>query len=220
MGEQFTAADVVIGADIRWGTMFKLVPERPEFSAYIARIAARPAAKRAEAKDSESGRGVRSSHRLASDRGEGACCPRKPIIGRWGCLLAGCAVSAVSLERRPLWPRTIPNCGVTPYRAVYAAGSTNLLARMAAQAWEQRLGKPFVVENRPGGQQIGVNAVAKAAPDGYTLLMATSSAMGVNPTLYKKIAYDPVKDFQPIGDDGAPAVHSRGQQQSAGEEPR
>ena len=70
---------------------------------------------------------------------------------------------------------------------------------MAAQAWEQRLGKSFVVENRPGaGQQIGVNAVAKAAPDGYTLLMATSSAMAVNPTLYKKIAYDPVKDFQPI----------------------
>jgi tripartite-type tricarboxylate transporter receptor subunit TctC len=79
------------------------------------------------------------------------------------------------------------------------AGSTDLLARMAAQAWEQRLGKSFVVENRPGaGQQIGVNAVAKAEPDGYTLLMATSSAMGVNPTLYKKIAYDPVKDFQPI----------------------
>ena len=79
------------------------------------------------------------------------------------------------------------------------AGSTDLLARMAALAWEQRLGKSFVVENRPGaGQQIGVNAVAKAAPDGYTLLMATSSAMAINPTLYKKIAYDPVKDFQPI----------------------
>src|ERR1051326_5951338 len=79
------------------------------------------------------------------------------------------------------------------------AGSTDILARMAALAWEQKFGKSFVVENRPGaGQQIGVNAVAKAAPDGYTLLMATSSAMGVNPTLYKKIAYDPVKDFQPI----------------------
>ena len=79
------------------------------------------------------------------------------------------------------------------------AGSTDLLARIAAQVWEQRIGKPFVVENRPGaGQQVGVNAVAKAAPDGHTLLMATSSAMAVNPTLYKKIAYDPVKDFQPI----------------------
>jgi len=53
MGEQFTAADVVIGANIRWGTMFKLVPERPEFSAYAQRIAARPAAQRAEAKDKQ-----------------------------------------------------------------------------------------------------------------------------------------------------------------------
>ena len=53
MGEQFTAADVIIGANIRWGTMFKLLPERPEFTAYAARIAARPAAQRAEAKDKE-----------------------------------------------------------------------------------------------------------------------------------------------------------------------
>jgi len=53
MGEQFTAADVVIGANIRWGTMFKLIPERPEFTAYAARIAARPAAQRAEAKDKD-----------------------------------------------------------------------------------------------------------------------------------------------------------------------
>ncbi|HVZ53778.1 MAG TPA: glutathione S-transferase family protein [Pseudolabrys sp.] len=51
MGEDFTAADVVVGATIRWGMMFKLIPERPEFAAYVARIAARPAAQRAEAKD-------------------------------------------------------------------------------------------------------------------------------------------------------------------------
>ena len=53
MGEQFTAADVVIGSNIRWGTMFKLIPERKEFTDYAARIAPRPAAKRAEAKDKE-----------------------------------------------------------------------------------------------------------------------------------------------------------------------
>jgi glutathione S-transferase len=53
MGEQFTAADVVLGANIRWGMMFKMIPERPEFTAYAARIAARPAAQRAEAKDKE-----------------------------------------------------------------------------------------------------------------------------------------------------------------------
>jgi glutathione S-transferase len=51
MGEQFTAADVVIGSGIRWGTMFKLIPERAEFKAYIERIAARPASQRADEKD-------------------------------------------------------------------------------------------------------------------------------------------------------------------------
>jgi glutathione S-transferase len=55
LGEQFTAADVVIGSQVRWGTIFKLVPERPEFAAYSARIAARPAAQRAEARDKEMG---------------------------------------------------------------------------------------------------------------------------------------------------------------------
>ncbi|HEX2215844.1 MAG TPA: glutathione S-transferase family protein [Xanthobacteraceae bacterium] len=53
IGEQFTAADVVIGANIRWGMMFKLVPERPEFVDYAARLAGRPAAQRAEAKDQQ-----------------------------------------------------------------------------------------------------------------------------------------------------------------------
>jgi glutathione S-transferase len=53
MGEQFTAADVVIGSTLRWGTMFKLIPERKEFVDYIARFADRPAAKRAAAKDEE-----------------------------------------------------------------------------------------------------------------------------------------------------------------------
>ena len=53
MGEQFSAADVVIGSNIRWGMMFKMVPERPEFVDYAARLAARPGAKRAEAKEAE-----------------------------------------------------------------------------------------------------------------------------------------------------------------------
>jgi glutathione S-transferase len=53
MGEQFTAADVVIGSTLRWGTMFKLLPERPEFTAYIGRLASRPALQRAEAQDKE-----------------------------------------------------------------------------------------------------------------------------------------------------------------------
>jgi glutathione S-transferase len=53
MGEQFTAADVVIGSTLRWGMMFKLLPERPEFTAYVGRLAGRPALQRAEAGDKE-----------------------------------------------------------------------------------------------------------------------------------------------------------------------
>jgi tripartite-type tricarboxylate transporter receptor subunit TctC len=99
----------------------------------------------------------------------------------------------------PATAQDYPSKPVTIVVPFTPAGSTDLLARIAASAWEKATGKSFVVENRPGaGQQIGVNAVAKAAPDGHTLLMATSSAMAVNPALYKKIAYDPVKDFQPI----------------------
>ncbi|MBX9845288.1 MAG: glutathione S-transferase family protein [Xanthobacteraceae bacterium] len=55
LGDQFTAADVIIGSNVRWGTMFNLVPRRPEFDAYAARIAARPATQRAEARDKEFG---------------------------------------------------------------------------------------------------------------------------------------------------------------------
>jgi len=92
-----------------------------------------------------------------------------------------------------------PTRSVTLIVPFTPAGATDILGRMAAAALEARLGKSFVVENRPGaGQQIGVNAVARAAPDGYTLLVATSSALAINPSLYKKLSYDPVKDFQPI----------------------
>jgi tripartite-type tricarboxylate transporter receptor subunit TctC len=116
---------------------------------------------------------------------------------RWLCPIVAVALLALGASRASA--EDYPTHTVTIIVPFTPAGSTDILARMAALAWEQKLGKSFVVENRPGaGQQIGVNMVAKAAPDGYTLLMATSSAMGVNPTLYKKIAYDPVKDFQPI----------------------
>jgi len=99
----------------------------------------------------------------------------------------------------PVAAQDYPTRTVTIIVPFTPAGATDILGRMAAAALEARLGKSFVVENRPGaGQQIGVNAVARAAPDGYTLLVATSSALAINPTLYKKISYDPVKDFQPI----------------------
>jgi tripartite-type tricarboxylate transporter receptor subunit TctC len=74
-----------------------------------------------------------------------------------------------------------------------------MLARMLGQNFEQRLGKTFLIENRPGaGSVVAANAVAKAAADGYTLLMAPSPTMAVNVTLYKNLPYDPTTDFVPL----------------------
>jgi tripartite-type tricarboxylate transporter receptor subunit TctC len=78
------------------------------------------------------------------------------------------------------------------------AGGTDILARVLAQHLSQTMGQQFVVENRPGaGNVIGIEAVARAAPDGYTLLMAPSTLV-LNGIMHKKIPYDPQRDFAPI----------------------
>jgi len=80
-----------------------------------------------------------------------------------------------------------------------AGAATDLLARILAPQLGDRLGKSFVVENRPGaGTLTASNAVAKANPDGYTILMGTSTPLAINATLYKHLPYDPVKDFVPL----------------------
>src|SRR6266540_3442966 len=112
--------------------------------------------------------------------------------------LTGTAVAA--LFASPLaWAQDYPTRGVTIVVPFTPGGSTDIIARMLAQKLEQRLGKSFVVENRPGaGTIIAASAVAKSAPDGYLLLMAPSSTMAVNVTLYKKLPYDPTTDFIPL----------------------
>ena len=78
------------------------------------------------------------------------------------------------------------------------AGATDIVGRIVAQKLGERLGQSVVVENRPGaGGTIGSDIVAKSAPDGYTLLMATSSTHSIGPAL-QKLSYDPVRDFAPI----------------------
>jgi tripartite-type tricarboxylate transporter receptor subunit TctC len=85
---------------------------------------------------------------------------------------------------------------VVPY---VSGGSTDILARIVGQKLEQRLGKPVIVENKPGaGTVIGSNLVAHADPDGYTLLMATPTPMAINVTLHKKLPYDPGTDLVPL----------------------
>ena len=77
-------------------------------------------------------------------------------------------------------------------------GGTDILARQIAQKLTERWGQQVIVDNRPGaGQMIGIELVAKAAPDGYTLVM-TATPLALNTVLYKKVPYDPVRDFAPI----------------------
>ena len=80
-----------------------------------------------------------------------------------------------------------------------AAGSTDTVARLTAQRLGQALGQQVVVENRPGaGGIIGADLVAKAQPNGYTLLVAGTGIVAINPFLYKNISYDPVRSFRPV----------------------
>ena len=79
------------------------------------------------------------------------------------------------------------------------AGPTDLMSRAVAEKLSQRLGQPFVVDNRPGaGGNIGAEVVARSAPDGYVLMIGHVGTHAVNAALYSKIGFDPVKDFTPI----------------------
>ncbi len=84
-----------------------------------------------------------------------------------------------------------------------AGGPTDQVARIVGAKLSDLLGQSFIVENRTGaGGNIGAAEVAKAAPDGYTLLMATVSTHAINPGLYKNMPYDPIKDFAPVAQVG------------------
>jgi tripartite-type tricarboxylate transporter receptor subunit TctC len=104
-------------------------------------------------------------------------------------LIAATAAAAQGYPERPVTM-------VVPYAA---GGAGDILSRLLAPRLEQRWGKPLIVENKPGaGGVIGAQAVARAAPDGYTLMIAPSPVMAVNVTLYKSLAYDPAADFVPL----------------------
>jgi tripartite-type tricarboxylate transporter receptor subunit TctC len=90
---------------------------------------------------------------------------------------------------------------VVPYPA---GGATDVVARIVAEKMSDELGQQIFVDNRPGaGTMIGATAVARSAPDGYTLLLGDTGTYALNPTLYdKQLTYDPVKDFAPISRTG------------------
>jgi tripartite-type tricarboxylate transporter receptor subunit TctC len=104
------------------------------------------------------------------------------------CLLAGSAQAQSNYPARPV-RIVVPSP---------PGGGTDIIARVLAQYFSTAMGQQFFVENRPGaGNMIGIESVARAAPDGYTLLFVPST-LALNSVMYKKVSYDPVRDFAPI----------------------
>jgi tripartite-type tricarboxylate transporter receptor subunit TctC len=115
--------------------------------------------------------------------------------------IAGAGGALVLLTGRPVLAQAAyPSRTVKMLVPYPAGGTTDLLGRLIADQFKVGLNATVVVENKPGaGTTLGADQVAKSEPDGYTLLMATSTTLAINKTLYKKLPYDPVKDFAPVG---------------------
>src|SRR5512134_1240877 len=129
-------------------------------------------------------------------------------------LVAGAWAQAVAPEGFPARPVRI----VVPY----PPGGSDAYARLVAARLQDNLGKPFVVENRPGaGGNVGAEHVARAAPDGHTLLFAPSGLYAINPAIYPTIPFQTERDFAPVAFVGsmplvalvAPSVAAQNMQQ-------
>jgi len=114
--------------------------------------------------------------------------------------IAGCGGALAMLTARPvLGQAAYPSRTIKMIVPFPAGGTTDLLGRLVADQLKTGLGATVIVENKPGaGTTLAAEQVARAEPDGYTLLMATSTTLAINKALYKKLPYDPVKDFTPI----------------------
>ena len=110
-------------------------------------------------------------------------------------LTLGTALLAAAAHAQTAWPTKQIRILV----GYAAGGSTDVTARLVGQALSERLGQPVIIENRPGaGGNLAAEATAKADPDGYTLLMATSTTIATNPSLYKSLPFDVQTDFAPV----------------------
>ena len=115
--------------------------------------------------------------------------------GRMALLLAACALAVAAPPAMAQDYPQKPIKMITPYPP---GGPTDVLARAISQKLSERLGQPIVIDNRPGASgMIGADMVAKAAPDGYTLL-ANASIHVINPSLYANPPYDAIRDFAPV----------------------
>jgi tripartite-type tricarboxylate transporter receptor subunit TctC len=116
---------------------------------------------------------------------------------RWRSGILWCAV-ALAVHAVPATAQTYPNRTIRMIVGFTPGGGTDIMARLIASKLPEVLGQPVVVENRPGAAtNIANEMVARSAPDGYTLLVATS-VVAINMALYKKLPYDTVRDFAPV----------------------
>ena len=120
--------------------------------------------------------------------------PRRRVLAG-AALLPLATLLPLGALAQPAWPAK-PVRIVVPFAA---GGTTDILARAVAQELGKAFGQSFIVDNKAGaGGNIGADLVAKAAPDGYTLLMGTVGTQAINKSLYARMPFDPQKDFQPI----------------------
>ncbi len=120
----------------------------------------------------------------------------RDVVVRW---MRGMVAALVVAAPIALQAQDHPNKPVRVVVPLSPGGSTDAVVRMLVPKLAEALGQPVVIENRPGaGGNLGADVVAKSAPDGYTLLIGTSTSHGVNPSLYANMPYDAARDFAPI----------------------
>lgn len=113
--------------------------------------------------------------------------------------IAWAIIAMLSIAVSTAWAEEFPAKRVTLIVPYAAGGGTDILGRLIGQGLSTKLGRPVVIENHPGAaSMIGARMVAQAPADGHTLLMATVTTLAINPTLYKRPAYDAIKDFAPV----------------------
>ena len=115
--------------------------------------------------------------------------------------LLSVALFAASLAvAQTAWAQAYPARPVKVVVPFAPGAATDIVARLMADELRVSLGQSFVIDNKPGGSaRIGAELVAAAPADGYTLLVTTNTSHSANPHLFKKLSYDPVRDFAPVG---------------------
>ncbi|MEM8513340.1 tripartite-type tricarboxylate transporter receptor subunit TctC [Massilia sp. MP_M2] len=114
-------------------------------------------------------------------------------------LAAASALGLLALTPLAAQAQAFPTKAITIIVPFSAGGTTDILARVLGQFMSKDLGQPVIIDNRAGaGGNIGTQLVARAAPDGHTILMGTVGTHAINQSLYPKLAFDPIKDFAPL----------------------